>query len=114
MPARKHAPGYVQNDAYSQADWDEVSDNPDLTDDQLAQLRPAQDVLPPGIYAALTRRAGRPKAESPKVSVTIRLDPDVVETYKATGPGWQTRMNLTLARGAARMKRSPGSRRNPS
>ena len=41
-------------------------------------------------------RVGRPKAESPKVFTGIRLDADVVKTFKATGKGWQTRMNAAL------------------
>lgn len=39
---------------------------------------------------------GRPKALQPKLSTTIRLDPDVVEAFKADGPGWQSRMNAAL------------------
>lgn len=39
------------------------------------------------------RRAGRPVAARRKVSTTIRFDADVLEALKATGPGWQTRVN---------------------
>jgi len=39
------------------------------------------------------RRVGRPSAEVRKVSTTIRFDADVLEALKATGPGWQTRVN---------------------
>jgi len=59
-----------------------------------------------GEYAAVytpemiqARRPGRPagsvKAE-PKVSTTIRLSPDVVEAFKASGDGWQTRIDAAL------------------
>jgi uncharacterized protein (DUF4415 family) len=41
-------------------------------------------------------RVGRPKSESPKVFTGIRLDAEIVETFKATGKGWQTRMNAAL------------------
>ena len=41
-------------------------------------------------------RVGRPKSESPKVFTGIRLDADVVEAFRATGKGWQTRMNSAL------------------
>ncbi|AWN50606.1 BrnA antitoxin family protein [Methylobacterium sp. 17Sr1-1] len=77
-------------------------DNPEITAEQFARMRPAGEVLPPALYAALTRR-GRPKAEVTKVPVTIRLDRDVVEAFKATGDGWQTRMNATLKRAARRL-----------
>lgn len=39
---------------------------------------------------------GRPKSESPKVSVHIRLDADIVEHFKHGGRGWQTRINGAL------------------
>jgi uncharacterized protein (DUF4415 family) len=43
-------------------------------------------------------RVGRPPSDSPKESVTLRLDPDVVEHFRKGGPGWQTRINDTLRR----------------
>lgn len=42
------------------------------------------------------RRVGRPPLESPKVQLTVRYDSDVVDAFKAGGPGWQTRMNDAL------------------
>jgi|WetSurMetagenome_2_1015567.scaffolds.fasta_scaffold764556_1 uncharacterized protein (DUF4415 family) len=39
------------------------------------------------------RRGGRPVAATRKISTTIRFDADVLEAIKATGPGWQTRIN---------------------
>lgn len=36
---------------------------------------------------------GRPKAEDPKQQVTVRLDQDVLARLRATGPGWQGRLN---------------------
>jgi uncharacterized protein (DUF4415 family) len=41
-------------------------------------------------------RRGRPKAAAPKRQVTVRLDEDVLEKLRATGPGWQTRLNAIL------------------
>ncbi len=43
---------------------------------------------------------GRPKAAVTKVSTTIRLDPDVIEAFKAEGAGWQSRMNEALRKAA--------------
>ncbi len=48
--------------------------------------------------AGIIRRAGRPPKPNRKVSVTLRLDRDVVERFKATGAGWQTRINAALRR----------------
>ena len=90
--------GYVPTHAYTQEDWDDVSDNPELTESEIAELKPGKDGLPPAVFAALVNRGGRPKSELRKVSVTIRLDTHIVEAFKATGAGWQTRMNDVLAR----------------
>lgn len=49
---------------------------------------------------ALARRIGRPRSANPKQSVMLRLDPDVVERFKADGDGWQTRMNDALRKAA--------------
>jgi uncharacterized protein (DUF4415 family) len=41
-------------------------------------------------------RAGRPPSGNPKQALKLRIDADVVEHFRATGPGWQTRINDTL------------------
>ena len=46
-------------------------------------------------------RRGRPKSETPKVEVKIRLDAKTVEHLRGSGPGWQTRVNALLGRLAA-------------
>ncbi|WP_267354330.1 MULTISPECIES: BrnA antitoxin family protein [unclassified Methylobacterium] len=43
-------------------------------------------------------RRGRPKGESPKVAVKIRLDAKTVESLRGSGPGWQTRVNALLGK----------------
>ena len=53
-------------------------------------------------------RKGRPPAENPKVSVTMRLDADIVAWLRETGPGWQTRVNDALQ--ALRRVAKPESR----
>ena len=57
------------------------------------------------------RKVGRPKSANRKVPLKLRLDRDVVQAFRATGPGWQTRINATLrlslrkAAGAPALKR---------
>ena len=43
-------------------------------------------------------RRGRPKLETPKVEVKIRLDAEVVKHLRGSGPGWQTRVNALLGK----------------
>lgn len=45
--------------------------------------------------AKLVRR-GRPPAVSPKQPTALRLDADVLSRLRATGPGWQSRVNQAL------------------
>jgi len=46
--------------------------------------------------SGIARRIGRPVKADPKVSVTLRLDRDVIERFRSKGPGWQTRINAAL------------------
>lgn len=62
-------------------------DSRELTDEEMAELRP---------LAELKRSAGRPQAEVTKERVTIRLSPEVTAYFRATGKGWQTRMDEVL------------------
>ena len=41
-------------------------------------------------------RRGRPKSEDPKVAISIRLSQDVLNRFKASGPGWQSRIDAAL------------------
>jgi len=71
-------------------------DAPEATDEQLAQAKPFTEAFPALAEAMRKNTGGRPKAENPKVAVSLRLDQDVVARFKASGPGWQTRMNDAL------------------
>ena len=82
---------------YTKDDWDTV-DSPELTDEELAGMKPFREVLPAmaeKIEREIAKR-GRPPVERPKLPVTIRLDQDVIEKFKATGKGWQSRINDIL------------------
>ena len=47
-------------------------------------------------FGAAKLQRGRPKAARTKVSTTIRLSPEVLEHFRAGGPGWQSRIDETL------------------
>lgn len=70
------------------AGWVDPDDAPELTDDFFEQ---ADEYLGDKLV-----RRGRPKSKSHKLALTVRYDADVVEAFKATGKGWQTRMNEAL------------------
>lgn len=70
-------------------------DNPELTAEELTELRPFREVFP-DLAASIDRKLGRPKAENPKKAISLRLDAEVIERFKATGDGWQSRMNEAL------------------
>lgn len=76
-------------------------DAPELTDEVMARMRPAHEVLanilPPDVVAKVMKKPGRPKSPVHKESVTIRLDPEVLNFFRKEGRGWQTRINEVLA-----------------
>jgi len=47
------------------------------------------------------RPVGRPKTDMPRPRVTLRMDPDVLAAWRATGRGWQTRINAVLREAVA-------------
>ena len=56
----------------------EYDELPELTDDMLARGK--------------VNRGGRPRSSNPRKLISIRLPEDVIQRWRATGPGWQTRM----------------------
>jgi uncharacterized protein (DUF4415 family) len=48
----------------------------------------------------INRARGRPPSENPKQAVSLRLDGDVIEHFKKSGPGWQSRINAVLRKQA--------------
>jgi uncharacterized protein (DUF4415 family) len=80
---------------------DKTGEVRELSADDLRQFKPAADVLPPDLHAnllAMNHRAGvrGPQRAPTKQSTTIRLSPEVMAAFKATGAGWQTRIDEAL------------------
>ena len=63
---------------------EEYDELPELTDDMLARGK--------------VNKGGRPRSENPRKLISLRLPEDVIIKWRATGPGWQTRMAQKLAR----------------
>ena len=91
MPAKKPASRHrvmsdmarVDAHVIQPHEYDEI---PELTDEMLSR--------------AVFKKGGRPVSPNPRVLISLRLPADVLARWRATGPGWQTRM-------AERLKRVP-------
>jgi uncharacterized protein (DUF4415 family) len=84
---------------YTAKDLKEVSDNPSWTKEDFAKAKPFAEVFPE--LAKTIRRRGPNKAPTKKL-VSLRLSPEVIEHYKATGAGWQSRIDETLRKAVKR------------
>ena len=72
---------------------------PELTAEKIRNMRPAKDVLPSTLLSVLPKRkrGERGSQRHPtKIAITLRYSPEVVDYFKATGSGWQTRMDKAL------------------
>jgi uncharacterized protein (DUF4415 family) len=78
----------------SRESWDSV-DVPVMADGDLARAKPFKEVFP-NAFESWRRGPGRPKLEAPKVHVGFRLAPEVVEGIKATGRGYNSRVEQVL------------------
>jgi len=81
-------------------------DNPEWTREDFRPARPASELIPAIVTAK--RTPGRPKIAYPKIAVTLRLDPRIVDVFRATGRGWQSRINQALERAAKRLASQQG------
>ena len=77
-------------------------DNPSWTRADFQRARPAREVLPKLFGKAkareMLRPRGRPKSAEPRASISLRVPQQVLARWKATGPGWQTRMVAVLSK----------------
>jgi len=128
MPALK--PGHIfvtdEEDAAITAAALSDPDNPPPSDEEWERVKPrvmsAREFFSPEEFAALTdkrnpvkfvpvtdaedaarqrRRMGRPPLDNPKEQINIRLDSPILAAFRATGRGWQTRINEVLGEAVA-------------
>lgn len=81
----------------SRRTWRDPDDAPEITDKWIAEA---------DLYRGkkLVRR-GRPAGSGQKTQTTLRISKEVLEFFRATGPGWQTRMDNALKRYVASQRR---------
>ncbi len=79
----------------------------ELTKADMKKFRPAAEVLPAEVHAMLGIRRRGAQVMPVKEPVSIRLDADVLKYYRATGSGWQSRVNQIL-RAAAKLPAKAG------
>lgn len=89
MTVNKHASHRFLGSDFAKVDAhaiqpDEYDELPGLTEDMLQRGK--------------VNKGGRPHSENPKRLISIRLPEDVIQKWRATGPGWQTRMAEKLKR----------------
>ena len=89
MTANKKASGRSSKSDMARVDAhtlkkEEYEELPELTEEMLA--------------AGKVNKGGRPLLPNPRKLISLRLPVDVIERWKATGPGWQTRMAERLSK----------------
>jgi len=76
------------------------AENPNWTLNTFKKSRPAREVLPQilgdQISEELLKPRGRPRLETPKERINIRLSYEVIQHFKSSGAGWQTRIDAAL------------------
>ena len=76
------------------------ADIPEVTDEMLDRA-----VLSfGGMVLRMPRKRGRPRGSGKKQAIKVRIDKDILAQFRATGPGWQTRINDVLRRGLKTLK----------
>lgn len=108
MPAKKRVSRRV---------WVDPDEAPEWTEEQFerAEIAVGGKVVRPA-QGTLTRPRGRPKKPDAKVHTHIRLSPQVLTHFRATGPGWQTRIDEVLRKWVERRRKQsrPPAKRAPA
>jgi uncharacterized protein (DUF4415 family) len=86
----------TKKSAAGASNWTDPDDAPELTAGWLAraEIREGDTVV----------RRGRPKLAVTKQLVSLRIDKDVLQAFRDTGPGWQSKVNAALRRAAPKRK----------
>ena len=89
MNAKKHASRRILKSDLARVDAHVIQSNeyeelPELTEEMLSRAK--------------VKKGGRPRSPNPRKRISLRLPTNVIARWKATGPGWQTRMAERLSK----------------
>ena len=82
--------------------------SPTLPDPELPEITDAWIASADLYHGEKPVRSGRPKVANPRQLLSLRLPPRVIARWKASGPGWQTRMAEALEKSAPKERRAAG------
>jgi uncharacterized protein (DUF4415 family) len=86
-------------EAAIQAQISRDADASEATDAELSLAQPFAAAFP-DLMEVIRRGRGRPAIANPRKQISLRLDGDVIEKFKSTGKGWQSRVNEALRKAA--------------
>jgi len=86
----------IENKPATEENWVDPDEAPEWTEDHFRFARKSVAGQVVREAEGTWTRPGRPPSDNPKTQVTLRLDPEVVEKFRATGKGWQSRINAEL------------------
>jgi uncharacterized protein (DUF4415 family) len=88
--------GMPTKKATTTSKWVDLDEAPHLTREwfEAAEIREGDRLIRPA------REIGRPRKAAPRHAVNVWLDADVLAYFRATGPGWQSRINEALRKAA--------------
>ncbi|SKA40443.1 BrnA antitoxin of type II toxin-antitoxin system [Enhydrobacter aerosaccus] len=94
----------------SKAPWIDPDDGPPLTKEMVrrGQIAVGGKIVRPADGVLVNDRRGRPRMANPKQAIKLRLDADLLAHFRASGPGWQTRINTALRKAARLPARQAG------
>lgn len=85
---------FVEGRGYGRADWDAVSVDPDCSPDEVSAAKQFAELFPD--LAASARRDAADSVKPALTRVSLQVSVDVLDRFKAGGPGWQARMDEAL------------------
>jgi len=90
-----------EKNRHSPSTWVDPDDAPEITSELLSSgtAMIGDRVVSKSDFDRAVKKnsVGRPPLKNPKLLVSIRYDPEIIKYFKATGKGWQSRMNKVLA-----------------